>query len=1351
MSVWRPIGLTVFALLCGAAFLGVLRFFVPVAVEVSVRPVEASTTSVLTVYILPGVVTDASGQVDFYTLASRPVRVLPQAPLAGAFTRVGVEFYPTRPIPAGGTIAILFPQGTTFDSSCTQVVPVVANQDLNGLASGVVTIGSISCDESQRKIVVQTSGANLATDERVHVVLGGIINPTEPKDDTTDGYSATLLTHDLSGAFLDQWASEPYFIASAGTANISGLAFAQGTGGVSGLKVCLTGPAGFSCTTTNSTGAYAFPSVRAGTYTVSLLPPTEGLFIVRQTVRSVSVASGEVKSGVDFLLEPVSRSLTVSVSNIPEKTALEVFALRADTVAGTGYVTRTLIWNGSSSRTVALPVGQGVWDVGVRPVAATADFLLPANRRVTVSSLEDASVSIAIQVASQRLTGRVTDTDGNAVLGAFVTVQPSAIGIQPQKAMVLESAAGGVFSAGLRPGVYSVSATKPGFEPSVVLQATVFADSGNSAVDHNAAADVYVNQTLVTDGLVLLMKKGARSVSGRVLGADGVGIATAFVTAQRIGANGAPVGAVVGTPVSSAGGYTVFVRGGTWRMEAFSPDMGRIAATTVSVSGANLNQINLQVNANVFGTVIGSVTKGGQAVSGAFVTLTGSAGFIQTVTDDSGEFSLKARSGSDYRLEAFVPGAGVSSALTGLTVIGGGTLGGQQLVFPVPGTIRLTISGVTDAFVEANDGSGGRIYGTGVNATPGEYDLSVPAGTYTLTARSPTLGLIGRETGVIVTQGETTVVAMTPASSTSVSGFVTSATSSCVSGATVTLFDTKRARVISAVTDALGAYSLEAPQGSYNIGAYKSGCVNPAKMASLVVGSTSLTVGTNVALSAADMVLSGRVLFDGSPVNFPTKVVAKRSGGRFAYADVDTNVTSGDMFSLSLTDGVWTVFARADGYASSEQRITVVSGVASVTLTLAAIAGYTPLQTQVAMMTPAQGGIVKNEDIGTGFELEVPAGALGSQTDAGTIKTKTTTAIVSETPVAIVVGGKAIEITPETSTGQRITSLTSSTGLAVRVPYDEADVALLGVDEDDLVLATWSETSQQWEPLPTTVDTVANILSATITHFSLFAPVALSSNALSSSDSDSEQGSSSSGIVSAKPVVQPESVTIVDRMPSMPVSSTPAASEREAPAATEETPFGEMAPEPGTVRWKPPVAPTPVRARPSQPPVGDLMAPAIPSRPDAISPEEVAMTLEARIQNPGNVVAQREMLRLEGIIRTQGIVETFTLPLIFQMTDASRRVIYQEIETIAVQEMAAFEKQWRIATAMAVGTYRVFVKVPFEGSFLEWSDTFVVTEKTREPIFVALQWPVWFGFLASFALLLSGWGILRRFAKRKRR
>ncbi|PIR50258.1 hypothetical protein COU79_00425, partial [Candidatus Peregrinibacteria bacterium CG10_big_fil_rev_8_21_14_0_10_54_7] len=452
-----------------------------------------------------------------------------------------------------------------------------------------------------------------------------------------------------------------------------------------------------------------------------------------------------------------------------------------------------------------------------------------------------------------------------------------------------------------------------------------------------------------------------------------------------------------------------------------------------------------------------------------------------TVSDTAGKFSLKVRAGSSYTIDGFVPGAGRLTPLTNVTVTAGTVTTGRDLTMSTPGTMRVTITGVTDAFVDARDGDG-RGNGTTADPAAGVYDISVPAGTYTVTAHSPRYGRLGTQSSVVVTANATTAVSFTPPTTYAVSGVVSSSTSTCTNGASVAFADTTNGRVSVTTTDTAGIFSINLPNGTFWVTAGKSGCIDSSASTSITVNGAAVSSGADRTLVASNATIAGRVTLSGTGVALATKVIAESSDGRFTFADVDTSLTGGpDNYTLNVTPGTWSVKARSEGYESAEQSVTATAGGSRVAnFVLSLIEGYTRYDPSSSTLTPSRGGLVRDSNIGSNFELNFPAGALGTNSDSASVTTSKTTAIVMETPTSMVVGDAGVEITPMSAAGQTISTLSSSdgAGVTITIPYTDADVTEAGITEDQLSLATWSEEKQQWDPLATTVDTVNNTLTA---------------------------------------------------------------------------------------------------------------------------------------------------------------------------------------------------------------------------------------------------------------------------------
>jgi peptidoglycan hydrolase-like protein with peptidoglycan-binding domain len=192
-------------------------------------------------------------------------------------------------------------------------------------------------------------------------------------------------------------------------------------------------------------------------------------------------------------------------------------------------------------------------------------------------------------------------------------------------------------------------------------------------------------------------------------------------------------------------------------------------------------------------------------------------------------------------------------------------------------------------------------------------------------------------------------------------------------------------------------------------------------------------------------------------------------------------------------------------------------------------------------VTPTSGGLLSNSDIGAAFKLNIPANALGTGSNAGTVKTQVNTAVPS--PVTgTVLSNNAISISAVDSSGSPIKNL--NTPVTVVVPY--TDTGLTAAQESNLSLGVWNDAAQSYDVLSSTVDTSANTLTAAVSHFSDFAPlssegVASPSPAPAPAPSPAPSGG---GVVSlallnpGSPVPAPVLAQVTPVAPS-PVSTTP--------------------------------------------------------------------------------------------------------------------------------------------------------------------------------------------------------------------
>jgi len=1111
----------------------------------------------------------SAGPVDYFNMGMKPIKVSPMNAMAGATSRYDVEFPADQAIAGSGVITLSFPTGFAFTSDCnTLPSDNFENADINGPATGTVSVASIACNSVSGTATITLGGTGIQAGDMVRFEIQGVVNSTVPKDFSSSGYTVDIKTYNASSMLLESKTSMPFFISVPGARTISGTIFNDnGAGGgtanngakdgaeagVAGIKVCMGGPGvGYQCENSAADGTYDFTGLNNGFYHVEIPPITSGVYTGGPFFRDLNINGSNVVENFGLKQASAENILDVYISGSGlNGTKLDVFAFSSggSMNAGTnngpgGSVVRECIIGGAGGWTncnaVSLPLTQGKWQVGVGPwmpkesgsANSVPDFNFmpprPIEVEVGASGVPDLCTSGAgaakelcfdLVAASNQIKGKVTDGAGAAIQNAFVNARPAFMNDAsgPANGGGGQTDSAGLFSVKVITGTYLVDASMPGMPPSNSTECTVKADSGNVATDGNATADVYCNGSLVTIASPLIFKlaKGGTSISGRVLDDSNNPISFAHVEAMEVNDSGNPIGGWADAPTDNSGNYTLYVSGGVspatkkWKIRGFAPGFGELSSITVAVTeGTNLTDKNLQVAAADFGTVSGSVTRSGSGVSGAFVGIHGVNGGNGTVTDGSGNYTLKVRAGAGYAIDGFVPGQGPTSVLSNITVAGGQTLSGKNLVIAPAGQITAYVCVLTDpdaapsatngcasrkvatAFVDARDANG-QGNGTSSNPASGQYDLMIPAGTYTVFSGDPMIGPIGSQANVVVAAGTVTYVNIVPPVLYRVSGTVASSNSACIEGSTVFMTDKTNGRVILSRVDASGNWSqASVPNGTYSIGAGKPGCVDDADPGTLAVNGADVTADART-LVKANSTISGRVTLGGANVTFPTMVFATSGTGKMAAAEVDVSQTSGTNYTLNLTAGTWTVKARSDGSESSAATVVVASGAAETqNLALVAIENYTRKEPRPFSMKPSQGGVVTNSEISSGFQVNIPAGVLGTSSNDGSVMTKETTSVI-DTGNQKVLGGKGIEITPKDANGQPITTLSSSSGagVTVTIPYSESDVTSAGGTEGQIVIASWSDEKQQWDPLPTTCDTANNTCTATTSHFSTFATI----------------------------------------------------------------------------------------------------------------------------------------------------------------------------------------------------------------------------------------------------------------------
>ncbi|MDP3771746.1 MAG: carboxypeptidase-like regulatory domain-containing protein, partial [bacterium] len=740
---------------------------------------------------------------------------------------------------------------------------------------------------------------------------------------------------------------------------------------------------------------------------------------------------------------------------------------------------------------------------GGPPPTPTFDFLPPARQRVNVvTGTNPTGITFALTAASNTITVNVCDggtndasncgtaSKGTGIANVYVNAMP--LGCFDTTSGEFKECFGGfsqtnssgIATLKVTPGEYEISANGPGLPPGDPVAVTVLVDGR-----------VQQKGTTVTQ-VTIKLSKSSTTISGQILDESGNGIQYAGVNGEKIVAGGSctsftPSGGWRGSPTDSSGNYTLYVGDGTWNVRAFSPSYGEVGCTTVIVSGTSATGKNIQATAGDFGTITGTCP------DGAFVNAFGIAGgnFAQC---SEGTYSMKVKTGT-YTAECFAHGAGPCGRSTGQSVTSSGTTTVNFGTTVTTGTVSVTITGITDAFVDVRD-SNGKGSGTGQNSS-GVYTIKVAPGTYTLRGGSPKYGDLCANQSVTVTADTTTSkTCAPPANLRTVTGRVTDGTSN-VAGATLTLSDSN-GKMFNATTGAQGSTNsnvslTNVPDGTYTLRAAKKGYA-PGTTTATVSGG-NLTLSSPVALAPTSTTSGETVTIStqagGSAFTGEGRVICTKGSGTTATTVVaDIDGTTGQA-SADLSNGTWSVVAIGDnGKTSAASTVTVsggsLSGSAPTLGMDTAITGFTA-RSDSGSMTPTVGGVFSSQTAspvsGSSVEVNVPAGAL-STTDASAgkmeIKLDPSAAAVDPGADLNFVGQEGIEITPTDSNGNATgESLTSN--VTIVIPYTDADVSAAGVSESSLTVGALN-TNGEWETFSTTVDTTNNLLTVEVPHFSTF-------------------------------------------------------------------------------------------------------------------------------------------------------------------------------------------------------------------------------------------------------------------------
>ena len=410
------------------------------------------------------------------------------------------------------------------------------------------------------------------------------------------------------------------------------------------------------------------------------------------------------------------------------------------------------------------------------------------------------------------VSGTVTDSDGNTLSGAFVTISTD-----PEMNTVTNSAGVYMFSE-IPAGIYEITAITP---RDGELTRSITVPGGE--YDFALAPDSLISGTITdTNGA------GISEVTVRIAGVSST-------TTDDDGMYSFDDESLIGKTV------TVFIT---------TPDeyeaVGNFFARVTVAAGENQTaNFTLRSTATpTSGTVSGIVTDSdGNTISGATITVSGTS--LTASTDNNGRYTIAnvpigsnsisvSVTGYNTAVQAVTVNAGQNTVNISLTPVPVTSNGGTIVGIITDSATRVGIQGITGTI--STDPARGFTTGVG-----GIFNISgIPAGTYTISAVGANYNQGTTNVSVISGQPSTVTFSLTPVTVTStgsISGMVTdSATNSPISGATVSIVGTS----LSASTDSTGGYAiLQVPVGTHNLAITSSGYTGGSGSVTVTADTTS--------------------------------------------------------------------------------------------------------------------------------------------------------------------------------------------------------------------------------------------------------------------------------------------------------------------------------------------------------------------------------------------------------------------------------------------------------------------------------------------------------------------------------
>lgn len=748
--------------------------------------------------------------------------------------------------------------------------------------------------------------------------------------------------------------------------------------------------------------------------------------------------------------------------------------------------------NGTTSFSISLNATGtfivGIEDPGFGGNSASSVRLSPANQTVNASSTTAvAGLEFTFQEATARIHGKIAKAGGTGFdtgpgISDFhvMAYQPIADGIHAS-AMPDSN---GEFDLYVIPGIFKVMLEGPNL-PSRIEESLEIKSGNTNFATTNAATDI-----------TLTIKAPTEYISGQVTDSNGNAVSGASIFAWQ---QNNPGGGQAIT--NSSGYYKLYVSAGTYTVEGFTPQYGKLTSRSgVTVVTNSSTTVDFAVSSEL-ATISGWINKNSATSTDIDVWVTnGQTGpsINRTRVGTDGSYSIQVPYGSGYYLHMAQPGRGEIYQKS-LSTFNSSNSTSSVVVSINTATLNVKISPksvFTNAFVEAI------INGTGTNErgltnndtslssdTFRQYSVDVPkpsnseTWTYKIQGGIPGYGPMVSTTTSVTSGTVSTNITISLENIYTVSGTVADPDASTAENESESAFvwASSASGNGGGLVSSSGTFSFPLKAGTYDFGIDKKNYAGNMLTAQSINADASITTLT---LSSAGLTIAGTVSVSGNGES-DAWVWATNGAGGWAG---DMTDGSGN-YSLKVTSGTWRVQAVSEGYNSTAQSATVSSGTTTMNISLATISGYSNATPTSESIVPTTGGIIK----GDSTTVQVPAGALSSQdTSTGRVSVEKTTSIPQTNGVKPL-GSAAYDITACNASGTAFTTLNSS--ITITLAYSSADLTTAGLTQAQaalLSLGYWDSTNNNWVSITTNAATSTDgsvTYTGTTDHLSAYAPL----------------------------------------------------------------------------------------------------------------------------------------------------------------------------------------------------------------------------------------------------------------------